>query len=116
MSQINEASSEEDSEMEEEEIYYPEIYLEKISESGVQRLPDVVVAEDWIFKFETNDFCYFKSTLTYQLDECYGDIGGQIVDIEQEILREVENQVRHFFGNFHLFFPHTGDITIKSTS
>lgn len=53
----------------------------------------VVMGEDWEFQFETKDFFYFKSDLTSQLDEAYGDIGGQIVDIEQEILREIEKQV-----------------------
>ena len=49
---------------------------------------------DWLFQFETSDFYYFKSNITYQLDLMYGDISGQIVDIEQEILRSIEQAVR----------------------
>ena len=54
---------------------------------------NIIVAEDWTFQFETKEFYYFKSDLTGQLDELYGDVGGQIVDIEQNLLREIENLV-----------------------
>ena len=54
---------------------------------------EVVIAEDWIFQFETTDFYYFKSKITDELDEMYGDIKLQISDIELEILQKIEKKV-----------------------
>lgn len=51
----------------------------------------------WEIKFETKDCYYFKSGLTSKLDEGFGDIGGQIADIEHEILLQIESEVLRKF-------------------
>ncbi len=49
---------------------------------------------DWDFHFEMNNFLYFKNSFTNELDQVYGDIYEQIINLEQEILRNIEEEVR----------------------
>lgn len=56
-------------------------------------LKSIADSVGWEIKFETKDCYYFKSNLTSKLDEGFGDIAGQIADIEHEILLQIENEV-----------------------
>lgn len=51
--------------------------------------------EDWDFHFEMNNFLYFKNSFTNELDNAYGDIYEQIINLEQEILRNIEAEVEN---------------------
>ena len=54
---------------------------------------NLIIGENWKFQFETKEFYYFKSDLTAQLDEEYGDLGGSIIDIEKDFLRQLKEEV-----------------------
>jgi len=76
-----------------------EMSLEEDEEKSSQKI-EIIVAEDWIFQFETTDFYYFKSKITNELDEVYGDIKLQVSDIELELLQKIEKQILEKTGKF----------------
>eukprot|EP01022_Parablepharisma_sp_SALTPOND_P016390 TRINITY_DN238_c0_g1_i2.p1 TRINITY_DN238_c0_g1~~TRINITY_DN238_c0_g1_i2.p1 ORF type:complete len:823 (-),score=89.00 TRINITY_DN238_c0_g1_i2:5026-7494(-) len=70
-------------------------YMQKVSPATDEALAQILMNElsEWEYVFSSEEALYFRNEITKTLDEEVGDLHGSIVDIEQKILREIENKV-----------------------
>lgn len=52
------------------------------------------VMDRWDLQFETDKSKTYTNELTQMLDEKYGDICAEIIDIEDELIIDLESHVR----------------------
>ena len=51
------------------------------------------ISSDFVYQFQIQNELYFKNKYTDYLDEGLGDLNGQIIDLEQQILIQIEDNL-----------------------
>lgn len=77
-------------------VYFPQLGFLLTIPKNNSTFSDLGLNEEYNLRFETEKVFYCKDPVTLSLDDEYGDIFGDIRDLEVEILRELAENLSPF--------------------